>query len=522
MVVNDLFVFLAFFVTLVFSRPDFTAHDYNPSKHLHVHKLSIRSVEKSINEEDTIDYWRAQAQKTLRRKLIEKPNRNRAKNVILFLGDGMSIPTLKAARIYMGQLQNKSGENSQLAFEKFPHTALSKTYCVDSQVPDSACTSTAYVTGVKANEGTLGVTAAVQLNDCEGSLKKENRPTSIAYWSQLKGKRTGFVTTTRVTHASPAGLYSHSANRDWESDAYETPSECKDIAYQLINEEIGKNFNVIMGGGRREMIPEDSIDEEFTNGTRKDGKNLINQWITDKSNENAKYVWNRTSLLQLEESPDYLLGLFEGSHCKYHLDADEEDPSLSEMTEAAIKVLSKKRNQQGFFLFVEGGRIDHAHHDSLAKKALDETVEFSKAIDKALEMTDEKETLIVVTSDHAHVMTVSGYARRGNDIFGDAGVGDDGINYSTLSYANGPGYRKPKNNTRFDHSKDDKHDKDYLFPTMVPLEFETHGGDDVAIFANGPWAHLFNGVIEQNVIPHILGYASCVGNGITVCDDKHN
>lgn len=138
---------------------------------------------------------------------------------------------------------------------------------------------------------------------------------------------------------------------------------------------------------------------------------------------------------------EYLLGLFDKSHCQYHLDANPEtEPTLAEMTEAAIKVLS--RDDAGYFLFVEGGRIDHAHHDTLAWKALDETEQFSIAIQKAVDITSRSDTLIVVTSDHAHTMSMSGYPKRGNKILGVGGTGDDNLPYATLSYANGPGYSK--------------------------------------------------------------------------------
>lgn len=104
---------------------------------------------------------------------------------------------------------------------------------------------------------------------------------------------------------------------------------------------------------------------------------------------------------------------------------------------------------------MEGGRIDTAHHETKAHKALDETVQFSEAVQRAVDLTNAEETLIVVTSDHAHTMSLAGYAERGNDIFGMAGVGTDDIPYTTLSYANGPGYKEPSNKKRYDLRKDE-------------------------------------------------------------------
>lgn len=117
---------------------------------------------------------------------------------------------------------------------------------------DSACTATAYLCGVKNNIGTLGVTSKVPYSDCPASLVKENHVTSILQWAQWAGKATGIVTTTRVTHASPAGSYAHSPQRDWESDAQMIKlssgttniTGCEDIARQLITRDPGRNFKV--------------------------------------------------------------------------------------------------------------------------------------------------------------------------------------------------------------------------------------------------------------------------------------
>lgn len=194
-------------------------------------------------------------------------------------------------------------------------------------------------------------------------------------------------------------------------------------------------------------------------------------------------------------------------------------PTLSEMTLKAIDIL--KSNENGFFLFVESGRIDHGHHDTRAHIALDETAEFSNTVDLAVDSIGEDETLHVVTADHSHTLTYAGYADRHKNIFGIGARSDeDQIPYLKLSYANGNGYNYHKNQTsslRLDPSDMKVLQEDFEFPDTVPRKSETHGGDDVGIFATGPHAHLFKGIIEQNVIPFIMGYASCIGNGITIC-----
>lgn len=299
----------------------------------------------------------------------------------------------------------------------------------------------------------------------------------------------------------------------WYSNV--SSSDCHDIAYQLVNGETGKNLNVILGGGRKNFLPKEVTDEEGGRGERLDGNNLIEQW---RNSTGGVYVYDRDGLLAVPTETDHLLGLFSPSHLQYYLDADPvRQPTLAEMVEAAVRVLNKTAG--GYFLFVEGGRIDHAHHETKPKKALEETIQFSDAVQKAVDLTDEADTLIVVTSDHAHTMTLNGYPDRGHDILGIGGEGSDSLPYSTLSYANGPGY-KPNDAdcNRHDITGDDMSNKNYAFPALVPLSSETHGGDDVAVFASGPWSHFFTGVMEQNVIPHAMAYASCVGNGVTVCD----
>lgn len=322
---------------------------------------------------------------------------------------------------------------------------------------DSANTATAYLCGVKANYGTIGVGPEVTRYDCPAMTNTTNYAHSIAYYSQLQDKKTGIVTTARVTHASPAGVYAHTSNRDWESDSNvlnddEDPEVCADIATQLLEGDTGKNVNVIFGGGRAKFLPNDVEDDEGHKGDRSDGVDLIKKWVSDR--DSAQYVWNRDQLLALGDVQN-VLGLFGHDHMDYNLDRDNTmDPSLAEMTEAAIKILSTGEN--GYFLFVEGARIDMAHHGAEARVALDETVEFAKAIQAAVDLTDEADTLIVVTSDHAHTMSYSGYASRHNDILEFGGTGSDGRVYTTLNYANGPGYKlNDADGSRHDITQDD-------------------------------------------------------------------
>ncbi|KAI5101194.1 intestinal-type alkaline phosphatase precursor, partial [Silurus meridionalis] len=460
-------------------------------------------------EEEDPRFWNIKGKEAIISALSLKPNVHRAKNLILFLGDGMGISTVTAARILKGQLAGKNGEETLLTMDRFPHLALSKTYNVDQQMPDSAGTATAYLCGVKANYGTLGLSAAARRSQC--STAKGNEVKSVLHRARAAGKSVGIVTTTRVQHASPGANYAHVADRDWYSDAQLPASAstegCKDIAYQLVH---NTDINVILGGGRQYMLPKETQDPEYptVTGDRTDKTNLINEWLKNKTN--AHYVWNKAELNAVDErNTDYLMGLFEPKDNRYELKRNKDtDPSLTEMMEKAIKILSK--NPKGFYLFVEdNGRIDHGHHDSEAKHALYEAVEFDRAIARAAELTSELDTLTVVTADHSHVFTFGGNSPRGNPVMGlSSKSGTDKKPFTTTLYGNGPGYIA--NKTRPDLNYTITNETGYVQQSAVPLSSETHGSEDVAIFAKGPMSHLFHSVQEQSYIAHAMAFAACI------------
>lgn len=332
--------------------------------------------------------------------------------------------------------------------------------------------------------------------------------------AQEAGKATGIVTTTRLTHATPAASYAISPDREFESDAW-TPEGCTDIAQQLIYGDTGKNFKVQLGGGSREFFPE-TVEVHGKKGNRKDGRFLLREWENErKKNGTAKYVLDRDQLLAIDATRiDYLLGAFQSSHLSYHLVSDKTvEPTLKEMTAKAIEILKKEPN--GFVLLVEGGLIDQGHHQNYAQIALDETVEFEKAVDYVKSVTNEDDTLLVVTADHSHVFTVGGYPERQNDILG---IGDfareDSLPLLTLNYANGMGYFDHfdlENGGRLNPDDMKTNEPYFRFPATVPLDLETHGGDDVGVFSVGPWADLFVGNYEESYLFHAMMYATCLG-----------
>ena len=467
-----------------------------------------------------------------------------AKNVIVFLGDGMSITTITAARIYDGQRKGGSGEENRLSFENFPATALSKTYETDFQTPDSAGTMTAIMSGVKTRAGLIGVDQVTERGNC--ASQHGNETVSALELAAAAGQSTGVVTTTRITHATPAATYGHIADRDWEVDTEipekERASDCVDLARQLVEFPLGHGIDVALGGGRTEFMPADQRDPEYSGlpGKRLDGRDLIAAWNRQSG---AAYVWNETQLKAIDPSKTaHLLGLFEPEHMKYETERANDpagEPSLSEMTRAALAIL--KRNPKGFFLMVEGGRIDHGHHAGNAYRALTETIEFSHAVQAAVDMTSADDTLILVTADHSHTLTFAGYPARGNPILGKVrgssgegapsgklAVDATGRPYATLTYANGPGYagasdrqaegakRYPHNPTAYSPAKDgrpqladvDTEAPDYEQESTMPLSSETHSGEDVAVFARGPGSDAVRGSLEQNALFHVIAQSS--------------
>eukprot|EP00058_Branchiostoma_floridae_P012708 XP_002598196.1 hypothetical protein BRAFLDRAFT_119115 [Branchiostoma floridae] len=465
---------------------------------------------------------------------LQTLNTNVAKNVVLFLGDGMGVSTVTTARILKGQKAGNPGEETVLAMDSLPYTAMSKTYNIDKQVPDSAACATAFLCGVKTNLGLLGLDGRATYKNC--SSAKGHEVESIIEHAEKAGKSTGIVTTTRVTHATPAAGYAHTASRNWEADSDLTAeareNNCTDIAFQLVEE--APDIEVILGGGRRAFLTNNMTDpEDGSKGTRKDGRDLIQRWL-DRKTGPARYVWNETEFNSVDpESVDYLLGLFEPSSMQYSVDRLNDtagEPSLAAMTRKAIQVLQKNRN--GFFLLVEGGRIDQAHHASKAVKALEETVVFDDAVQVANDMLDTSDSLIVVTADHSHTLTFAGYPDRGHPIFGQnvytSSTPDydwDKLPYTTLLYGNGPGYTLVETTngndtqvTRQNITDVNTADKEYKQQSAAPLRSETHGGEDVIIMADGPMAHLFHGVQEQHYIAHVMMYAACLGEYTEHCD----
>jgi alkaline phosphatase len=391
------------------------------------------------------------------------------------------------------------------------------------------------VSGIKTNDGAISVDQSINRIEPSEKITAEKSVKTILERAEEHGMSTGVVTTARFTHATPAVNYAHIADRDWESDSnLPEGATVKDIARQLLEFPYGDGLEVALGGGRSYFMPNTLVDPEYPTqqGRRKDNRDLTTEWT--KNYKNSKFVWNKTQFDEvIPKTTDHLLGLFERSHMHYEADRKDDaagEPSLAEMTEKAIKILQK--NRKGYYLMVEAGRIDHAHHAGNAYRALTDTIALSDAVKIARETTKETDTLILVTADHSHVFTIAGYPSRGNPILGKTAVdGVDlkdslGLPYTTLSYANGPGWtgglqRKefnPANEStvpaaysgdklRPDLASVDTTNPNYMQEATIPMSAETHAGEDVSIYASGPGSYLVRGTLEQNVIYHVMADA---------------
>tara|TARA_R110000772_G_scaffold77020_9_gene165910 strand:- start:5595 stop:7478 length:1884 start_codon:yes stop_codon:yes gene_type:complete len=476
--------------------------------------------------------------------------RGSAKNIILFVGDGMGISTVTASRILEGQRKGNLGEENQLSFDKLAFSGLAKTYNVDAQTPDSAGTMTAMMSGVKTDVGVIGVNENIERGDC--STVAGNELITALELAEIAGKSTGIISTARITHATPAATYAKSADRNWE-DISDMPQAaitvgCEDIAQQLVNFEANlearisgidvDGIEVAFGGGRRHFLPKDpafnSTDAvSEIEGDRTDGRDLTAEW--QEKYTNGVFIMDETGFNGINtETTERVFGLFNESHMQYEADRKNDvagEPSVSQMTKKAIQILDN--NDDGYFLMVESGRIDHGHHAGSAYNALTDTIEFANAVQSAIDNTDPSETLILVTADHGHVFTIAGYPKRGNPILGKVvNVGEempalaaDDMPYTTLGYTNGLGFRNLGSETDADEAynleiaagRQDLADIDtttsgYHQEALVPFSSETHSGEDVGVYASGPAALLVNGTNEQSMLYHIMDFAADLTN----------
>ncbi|GJM20300.1 MAG: alkaline phosphatase [Planctomycetota bacterium] len=463
----------------------------------------------------------------------QEATRPEARNAIFFVGDGMGISTVTAARVF------SVGVDGQLALDTMPFHALSRTASSDSITADSAATMSAMITGVSTNNGVISMGAESEPADF--NMDGDGPPaTTLFELAKAAGKRIGVVTTTRVTHATPAACYAHGNHRDAEND-FALQALPTDASY---NPALLGGLDLLAGGGRRQFLDASMTDEEGEAGRRSDGRDLRAEFQA----ANYEYVWNaeQWSALGVEQLP--VLALFNSSHMEYEHDRALDlggEPSLVELTLKAVELLEASADDNGWLLLVEAGRIDHAHHGGNAFRALRETEQLDRAVEAASAAVNLEETLVLVTADHSHGFVLAGYPLRPleelpykprdwdegfatgsardrlldvayhlNARTGEVRAARDanGVPYTALLYASGPGSRtaarvdprEDKANGWFGAEPTGPRDPNYRQEAHVPLSSETHGGEDVSLYGVGAGSHRVRGTLSNTEIFQVM------------------
>ena len=296
------------------------------------------------------------------------------RNVILCIGDGMGPEHVKAARYYAG---------THLFFETFPYQSAMTTHSADSSITESGASATAMSTGIKVNNYVISVRLPGDGTELETLLE----------YFQRKGKSTGLVTTSYITHATPATFGAHETHRNNESE----------IAEDYLNQ---TRPNILFGGGGHGM--------------------------SGAAAEMAGYtvVTDAAGLFALDtDTETYVSGQFGSDHLPYEINGPGSLPRLHEMTQVALDILDN--DPDGFFLMMEGARIDHAGHAHLITNNIHETLEFADSIQLIVEwMGDREDTLVIVTADHE---------TGGLTVTGDNGPGSyPSVTWSTTGHTDTP------------------------------------------------------------------------------------
>lgn len=447
---------------------------------------------------------------------IVKTDKQRAKNVILMVGDGMSIQAREMARI-IGKGIQEGKYNDVLEMEKMPNLAIITTSGYDSLVTDSTNSASAYATGNKAPVGAMGVYGD-STADVFDDPKIEN---VVEIVKRTRGMATGIITTADVTDATPGAMLAHVRYR----------SEANFIADSMLNPK--QRPDVIMGGGASHFYPQtDKVSK------RKDDKNLVDSF----KELGYDFATNKDELGKISTSTDKLLGLYHSGTMNVYVDREmiknpkvlgnyPNQPTLVEMADKAIQVLSKNKN--GFFLLLEGASIDKQLHAMDWQRATYDTLEFDKTVKLARDYARKnRDTLVIVVADHAHGASISGtyheldgktgreavrqyqnavyptFEDRDGDGFPDNPNPDVTI---AVQYANHPNANIDYKFKEVPTSVNIKHDGKIIGNPAIHGEYEegnvpanvvseAHAADDVILNAEGPGSEYFHGVMDNTEV----------------------
>ena len=305
-----------------------------------------------------------------------------AKNVILLIGDGLGAAQTAFGLHYANMVEGRKLHLEALMDDG--NTGYSMPIPYLSTVIDSAAAASQLATGRKARNETLSLSP-------DGYVVE-----TVLEAAKRRGLATGLVSNMRLSHATPAAFAAHQISR-----YNPEPAIMDDVL-------TGYDVDVLLGGGARALVPSGRRVSEFLPGIvdKLDGdsnrKDEVNR-IAEAKAKGYVVVSDRTGLAEALPKADKLLGLFAASHLPYVLDTRamglESVPSLKDMTQAALDVLSRTGN--GFFLMVEGGRIDYAGHDNDAGTMLHEILDFDEALGAVLDFeARHPDTLVIVTADH--------------------------------------------------------------------------------------------------------------------------
>ncbi|MDO5699557.1 MAG: alkaline phosphatase [Dermatophilus congolensis] len=454
--------------------------------------------------------------------VVAKARGRRAKNVIFFLGDGMGQPAITAARI-LSKGMKEGKYHGLLEMDRMDYRGMVTTSGYDSIATDSANSMHAYMTGHKSSVNAMGV---YEGNNPDPA-KHPHVETMAEMVKRAKKMAVGIVTTAEIQDATPAAVFAHTRRR----------SEYVAIMEQALQP--GQMPDVYMGGGMAALVP-----QSVKGSKRKDARDLRDEF----KKAGFAYASSRAELKKaMSGKPEKLLGTFHMGNLNVYIDRQhakdpkvlgdfQDQPTLMEMTEAALKVLEKKKD--GFFLVVEGASIDKMEHPQDGPRAVYDAIELDKCVGIAKEWAkDRGDTLIVVTADHNHSMSIVGTHdrrdkpspdREGNGVYGDAGfptyVDSDGDGFPDNPDADVQLFFGWSNHP--DHHDDFQHNKTFMQPALadattgkavpnperdgdavlqignLPGE-ETncvHTVEDVSVMAKGPGSHRFNAVLDNTEI----------------------
>jgi alkaline phosphatase len=401
--------------------------------------------------------------------------------VVLLIGDGLGANQLALARWAL------TPGGGRFSFEHWPVLGLMSTWSASNAVTDSGASATAMAAGIKTSNQRIGM-------DPDGVAVR-----SIAELVQAAGWRVGYVTTTAITHATPASFYAHVPDR------YADEAE---IAVQLL----AHRPDVALGGGLGKFLPVDAM------GERRDGRDLVAEAAAAGTT-----VWTRGS--DRTARPERLLGLFAFGHLGYQIDEqryppERRDPSLAELTRIALDILGRAP----FLLVVEGGRIDQAEHDFDAMGSVLETAGFAAAVAEVERFRDRRPgTLAVLTADHAtgglalnDFVDWEALARQRASVewmadrlrSTDAGVElvAEQTGFTDLSEAELEPVRREVDSYEAKRALGRvlarRHGVTWI--PRISLDTKGHTGEDVPLWAVGPGAELFAGALDNREVAHFL------------------